>query len=70
MEFLIRTYTNEGEIILDFAAGSGTTGIAAMNLNRKCVLIEKEEKYCEIIKRRIESMTEREKTSADLVADA
>ena len=53
MEFLIRTYTNEGEIILDFAAGSGTTGIAAMNLNRKCVLIEKEEKYYNFSLKRI-----------------
>ena len=53
MEWLIKTYTNEGEIVLDFTAGSGTTGIACMNLNRKCVLIEKEEKYCEIIVNRL-----------------
>ena len=53
MEYLIKTYSNENEQILDFCAGSGTTGIACMNLNRKCVLIQKEEKYCKIIKNRI-----------------
>ena len=53
MEYLIKTYSNENEQILDFCAGSGSTGIACMNLNRKCVLIQKEEKYCEIIKNRI-----------------
>lgn len=55
IEYLINTYTNENEIILDFAAGSGTTGIACMNTNRRCVLIEKEDKYCEIIKNRLEN---------------
>lgn len=53
LEYLIKTYTNEGEYVLDFTAGSGTTGIAAMNTSRKCVLIEKEEKSCEIIKNRL-----------------
>ena len=53
IEYLIKTYTNEGDVILDFAAGSGTTGIACMNTNRKCILIEKEEKYCEMIKKRL-----------------
>ena len=53
LEYLIKTYTNEGDLILDFCAGSGTTGVACMNTNRRCVLIEKEEKYCEIIKNRL-----------------
>jgi site-specific DNA-methyltransferase (adenine-specific) len=53
LEWLIKTYTNENEIILDFTAGSGTTGVACMNLNRKCILIEKDENYCEIIKDRL-----------------
>ena len=48
MEYLIRTYTNEGDLVLDNCAGSGTTGLACKNLNRKCVLIEREEKYCKI----------------------
>ena len=53
IEYLIKTYTNENEYVLDFTAGSGTTGIACMNTNRKCVLIEKEEKYCEMIIKRL-----------------
>jgi site-specific DNA-methyltransferase (adenine-specific) len=44
---------NEGETILDPFAGSGTTGRAAKDLGRKCVLIEREEKYCEIAARRM-----------------
>lgn len=55
MEYLIKTYTNENEIVLDFAAGSGTTGVACERLNRKWIIIEKEEKYCEIAKGRIEN---------------
>ena len=53
LEYLIKTYTNEGETILDFTAGSGTTGVAAINTNRNAILIEREPEYCEIIKRRI-----------------
>ena len=53
MEYLIKTYTNEGELVLDFAAGSGTTGVACKNLNRNFILIEKESKYCKIAKERI-----------------
>lgn len=53
LEYLIKTYTMPGEIVLDFTAGSGTTGVAAMETNRKCVLIEKEKKYCEIIINRL-----------------
>lgn len=44
-EYLIKTYTNEGELILDNTAGSGTTAIAAINTNRKWVCIEKEKEY-------------------------
>src|SRR4030067_498856 len=44
-EYLIRTYTNEGDLVLDNCAGSGTTGIACINTNRNYILIEKEEKY-------------------------
>ena len=40
-EYLIKTYTNEGDIVLDNCAGSGTTAIACMNTNRKYILIEK-----------------------------
>lgn len=53
LEYLIKTYTNEGETVLDFTAGSGTTGIAALNTNRKFICIEKDEYYFEISKKRI-----------------
>lgn len=55
IEYLVKTYTNEGQYVLDFTAGSGTTGIACMQLNRKCVLIEKEEKYCDAIIKRLQN---------------
>ena len=48
LEYLINTYTNENMVILDNAAGSCTTAIAARNLNRKWICIEKELKYCDI----------------------
>lgn len=55
MEYLIRTYTNENETVLDNCMGSGTTGVACINTNRNFIGIEKEEKYFEIAKNRIES---------------
>jgi site-specific DNA-methyltransferase (adenine-specific) len=54
MEYLIKTYTNEGETVLDNCFGSGTTGVAAVNLNRKFIGIERDEKYFNIGKERIE----------------
>ena len=62
IEYLIKTYTNDGEIVLDFTAGSGTTGVAAMETNRKAVLIEKDEKYCEIT---INRLKDKEKEIAE-----
>jgi len=53
MEYLIKTYTNEGETVLDFTAGSGTTAIACLNTNRNFIVMEKEPMYYEIIKNRI-----------------
>ena len=54
MEYLIRTYTNEGEVVLDFTMGSGTTGVAAMNTGRKFIGIELDEGYFDIACDRIE----------------
>ena len=53
MEYLIKTYTNEGETVLDFTMGSGSTGVAAKNLNRNFIGIELDEGYFNIAKERI-----------------
>lgn len=53
MEYLIRTYTNEGETVLDNCMGSGTTGVACANTKRKFIGIEQDERYFEIAKTRI-----------------
>ena len=53
LEWLIKTYTNESDLVLDFTMGSGSTGVACINTNRKFIGIEKEEKYFEIAKERI-----------------
>jgi len=55
-EYLINTYTNIGDIVLDNCAGSGTTGEACSNLGRNFVLIEKERKYYDICVERIQAM--------------
>lgn len=53
MEYFIKTYTNEGETVLDFTIVSGTTGVACANTNRKFIGIEMDEKYFQIAKGRI-----------------
>ena len=55
LEYLIKTYTNENDTVLDFTMGSGSTGVACKNLNRNFIGIEKDEKYFDIAKQRIES---------------
>lgn len=55
MEYLIRTYTHEGMTILDNCMGSGTTGVACVNTGRKFIGIERDEKYFEIAKNRIQA---------------
>ena len=52
-EYLIKTYTNENDTVLDFTMGSGSTGVACKNLNRKFIGIEKDKKYFDIAKNRI-----------------
>lgn len=56
LEYLIKTYTNEGETVLDNTMGSGTTGVACKNLNRNFIGIELDEKYFNIAKERIDSI--------------
>ena len=53
MEYLVRTYTNPGDTVMDNAMGSGTTGVACMNLGRKFIGIEQDPKYFAIAKERI-----------------
>ena len=53
MEYLIRTYTNEGETVLDFTMGSGTTGVACANTNRQFIGIERDPTYFQIAQDRI-----------------
>ena len=53
MEYLVKTYTNEGDTVLDFTMGSGSTGVACVNTNRNFIGIELDEKYFEIAKKRI-----------------
>lgn len=55
MEYLVKTYTNENETVLDFTMGSGTTGVACANTNRKFIGIELDDKYFVIAKDRIET---------------
>jgi len=52
-EYLIKTYTNEGDLVLDNTAGSGTTAIACLNTNRQFIVMEKEKKYYDIILKRV-----------------
>ena len=54
MEYLIKTYTNENELVLDFTMGSGSTGVACINTNRKFIGIELDKNYFNIAKQRIE----------------
>ena len=53
MGYLIKTYTNEGDTVLDFTMGSGTTGVAAKNLNRSFIGIEQNPNYFKIAEERI-----------------
>ena len=55
MEYLVKTYTNEGDIVLDFTMGSGTTGVACKNTNRNFIGIEIDEKYFNVASERIKN---------------
>ena len=53
MEYLVKTFSNEGDIVLDFTMGSGSTGVACKKLNRSFIGIEKDILYYDIAKKRI-----------------
>ena len=55
MEYLIKTYSNETETVLDFTMGSGSTGVACKLTNRNFIGIELDDKYFDIAKKRIEN---------------
>ena len=55
-EYLIKTYTNEGEFVLDNCMGSGTTGVACVNTGRKFIGIELDTEYCDIAMKRIQDI--------------
>ena len=61
IEYLIKTYTKENEIILDNCMGSGTTGVACVNTNRKFIGIELDDTYFKIAKKRIEEVSGKSK---------
>lgn len=56
MEYFIRTYSNTGDVILDNTMGSGTTGVAALNLGRRFIGIEQDKKYFDIAEERIKKI--------------
>ena len=62
----IISWSNEGDMVLDCFAGSGTTGVAAINTNRNAILIEREPDYCDIIRRRIAEAEETKNTPEGL----
>ena len=67
MEYLIHTYTNEGETVLDNCMGSGSTGVACVNTNRKFIGIELDQGYFDIAKKRIESANEIKQRAGSLI---
>ncbi len=61
-EYLVKTYTNESDLVLDNCAGSGTTAIACLNTKRQFIVIEKEQKYYDIILKRVEDFNKKFET--------
>ena len=56
IEYLIKTYSNEGDLVLDNCMGSGTTAVASINTNRKYIGFEKDEEYYNIAIKRVEGV--------------
>ena len=70
MKDILKIHSNEGDTVLDMFAGSGTTGIACMELNRNFIMIEKDENYFSIIKKRVEEKRkEKDLTQKTLFGD-
>lgn len=69
-EYLIRTYTNEGETVLDNTMGSGTTGVACVNTDRAFIGIEQEQKYFDIAQERIAQAGTEKDMQPDLFGEA
>lgn len=69
LEYLIKTYTNEGETVLDNCMGSGSTGVAAVNTNRDFIGIELDEHYFEIAKQRIDEAMTKQPNSTTFSSD-
>jgi len=67
LEYLIKTYTLENETVLDFTAGSFSTGVACVNLGRSFIGIEKDDKYFEIGSKRINEAVAKPGSSANLI---
>ena len=63
LEYFIKTYTNPDDVVLDFTMGSGSTGVACMNLNRKFIGIELEDKYYNIAEQRLMEATRSKQTT-------
>lgn len=63
--WLIKTYSNEGDVVLDNAAGSMSTAIAALATNRKCICIEKDEEFFNIGKERVDTFINSKKEKED-----
>tara|TARA_R100001224_G_scaffold94396_1_gene63819 strand:- start:1173 stop:1895 length:723 start_codon:yes stop_codon:yes gene_type:complete len=59
VEYFIRTYTDKNDVVLDFAMGSGTTGVACKNLNRNFIGIEKDKNYFDVAQKRIHNVKRR-----------
>lgn len=66
LEYLIRTYTNENDTVLDNCMGSGSTGVACINTNRKFIGYELDEKYFNIAKERLNKVHENKRTGSDI----
>lgn len=69
LEYLIKTYTNENQIVLDNCAGSFSTGIACLKTNRNCILIEKDKNYFEIGKNRILDYIKNNNLQAEIIVE-